>query len=75
MESRSGKKLPNLPKSESEFWDGEVNLKEIKPDTCDHYFEFFDREIKCVRCGIGYYVSASDDIKDGHLYHNGKLIV
>jgi len=69
------RRLPNLPESKSEFWDGEVNLTEVKGKGCRHHFEIFDREIKCTRCGVGYYTNVDDIVEEGHLYHNGKLVV
>jgi len=71
------KRLPDLPRSESEFWQGEVNLIDVKKnqDKCRHNFKVLDREIKCVKCGLGYFINANDDIRDGHLYYDDKIVI
>lgn len=73
------KRLPELPRSDSEFWEGEVNLIDTKKDQevhkCRHNFQILDREIKCSKCGLGYFINVNDDIRDGHLYYEDKLVI
>lgn len=73
------KRLPDLPKSDSEFWQGEVNLidskKNVETHKCRHDFKMLDREIKCLKCGLGYFINVNDDIRDGHLYFNDEFVI
>ncbi len=68
--------LPELPDSKNEFWDGEVQLKNVsKSKSHDHSFKYeSSREIRC-ECGFGLVISQMDRLKDGHLYHGDEFIV
>lgn len=63
-------RLPDLPKSNSKFWDKaekyQVHLQR-KPK-CEHYFEYKNaREIACKSCPVGYYLSGRERLKDGKI--------
>lgn len=73
--AKKEKSLPDLPKSEDNFWLGEVELKEIKQRKCDHEFTLVDRSLKCMKCNMGLYINVDDDFRDGHLYHKGKFVI
>lgn len=75
------KKLDDLPGSDNEdFWkDAEIHTN-LKPHTelseDGHYFERIKgNEAKCKNCGWGFALDPQDEIKKGHLYANGKLII
>lgn len=79
MVARSEKRLPELPRSEDSFWTGEVNLTDIKARraqvACLHSFAKEAAEIKCKKCGMGFFVGAEDRVEDGHFYHKDRLII
>jgi hypothetical protein len=33
------------------------------------------RRIRCTRCPIGFYLSTKEELRDGHVYRQGKLMV
>lgn len=53
-----------------------VNLSERTPVTeHDHFFkEIGGAQIQCV-CGMGFYVDAQDQLKDGHLERDGQRVI
>jgi len=75
--NQSEKRLSDLPESSHEYWsDSERNLhKVVQPEEHKHYFEKVEgaREAKC-KCGFGLFLSAEDNVHDGHLYQNGQLV-
>lgn len=75
---QSQEKLQDLPESTSDYWEhAEINLREIKPkDKCEHFFRYVTaREIHCDKCGCGYFLGVGDELRNGHLYYEGTLIV
>lgn len=53
-----------------------VDIPLREPKKCEHYFEYASsQEIECVECGVGLYVGFGDIVQDGHLYHEGELVV
>jgi len=48
----------------------------IEPRTCKEH-EFFYKgtgnRIQC-KCGVGYELTPTAELKDGHIYENGKLV-
>ena len=68
--------LPDLPTSDSKFWDGEVEVRDMKRNTSHRHFFVREgpSEIRC-ECGFGLFIKEDDDIKDGHLYHSGVLVL
>ena len=64
-------KLPDLPKSNTRFWDkADKFQRDVSTlPTCEHYFEVRGKEIVCRNCNIGY-------IRDGRVkVKKGKLVV
>jgi hypothetical protein len=53
------------------------------PVTCvkgEHSFQVIGlemgmRKAQCMRCPIGYYLGPNDDLEDGHIYINEKLVI
>jgi hypothetical protein len=53
------------------------------PVTCikgEHSFQVIGiemgmRKAQCTKCPIGYYLGPSDNLKDGHVYFNEKLVI
>lgn len=57
---------------DAEMQDIEVGQR----NKCDHFFEMRrSDEIKCVKCNTGFFIGLGDKVKNGHLYHNDKLII
>ena len=78
MQPKPGVKLDSLPPSSDKFWEladkGNIN-NEIEPE-CKHYFVATSgMEISWKGCHIGYTITAGDSVKDGHLYHEGQLVI
>jgi hypothetical protein len=74
---RSGKKLADLPKSESKFWEKADKHQREMADLpkCGHFFEHRGREIICRNCNVGYYASPGMKVKKGHIYIKKKLVI
>lgn len=74
-QSQSKRPLSDLPETKSEYWeDSECELKKMverAPHT--HYFEKIGREARC-QCGFGLFLSAEDNVRDGHLYLGDQII-
>ena len=80
MEEKSSKKekLDPLPESGDEFWKhADVNvirLKETK--SCEHNFvRTRGVEAQCVKCGAGFWLGPGFEVKSGHIYKHGELVV
>lgn len=70
-------KLPELPPSDNVFWEHSERNVKVMEDRRRHehvFKQIKSREIKC-SCGMGLFIGVGDIIKEGHLYHNGKLII
>jgi hypothetical protein len=33
------------------------------------------RRIRCDRCPVGFYITGDDELRDGHVYTKGKLLI
>lgn len=58
---------------------GEHDEYEITPSKkCQHggHFRYVrPNEIRCDKCGVGYYIDSHDRLKDGHLYRRDTLVI
>lgn len=71
-------KLPDLPESGDEFWDGEKNLSRPEAVNSDgpHYFEYSrGKEAYCGHCGWGFLLDKGDYINEGHVYSEDEHLV
>lgn len=81
-------KLADLPGSEDkEFWgDAEINtnikLRSFSGSSHDelsrdgHYFERIKgMQVLCKHCDWGFDLESGDEIKDGHLFSRGELVI
>jgi hypothetical protein len=83
MEAKSSKseKPEPLPANGSDFWKNAENEKcKVGPNrVCDralHEFEMVNgREVKCVRCPLGYVLSVGADIRKKHIYFHGEFVI
>lgn len=59
--------------------DDDGELIHIKPSlNCKdgHYFIYHSSmEVKCMKCPVGYPIGIGTELKDGHLYIHGELIL
>lgn len=47
--------LPDLPPSNSAFWDNaNKSVAQYEHKKCEHYFKRDTQTITCIKCGIGY---------------------
>lgn len=70
--------LDPLPASNDEYWkEAEVNKHEIKPpEACEHLFvRSSGTEVKCKKCPVGFIVTPDIELRDGHLFKHGSLMV
>lgn len=72
--------LDPLPASNDEYWtEVEADVKKLRvsePVKCEHNFvRMAGNEIKCQKCPIGFFVSPGDELKSGHLYRHGSLVI
>jgi hypothetical protein len=76
MENENQKKLDELPPSSDKYWEfSDRYAREMKPNECVHNFEYKDSNAQCTKCGFGLFIDDRDEIKEGHLYRDGKLII
>ena len=71
-------KLPDLPKSsDKDFWlDARNEVYYLKKIDCNHFFQHISaREIECRNCHIGYFYSSGMEVKNGHIYLHGSLVI
>lgn len=70
------KKLSDLPPTENKYWEfSDVYARKIEPRECPHDFEYKESNAQCTKCGMGMFLDDRDEIKDGHLHRDGKLIL
>lgn len=70
-------KLDPLPSSDSKYWENaDINRHILKEEPkCDHSFKRTkSNEVVC-GCGVGYFISPGDELKDGHIYRHGSLMI
>lgn len=72
--------LEDLPESKNEFWDGEVNVIEVKEKPFfkqPHYFvRVKGHQAQCTHCDWGFELDPGDKIEKGHLYtKSGKKVL
>lgn len=70
--------LGPLPPTSDEYWkEANVNKHEItKPVLCEHSFvRMTGMEVRCAKCPIGFIVSPLEELKDGHIYRHGSLMI
>lgn len=69
-------KLPDLPStSDREFWSGKTETVVLnRPDHTHSLVQVSGVEAQCL-CGWGILLDYEDEIKEGHLYRRGKLII
>lgn len=71
--------LKPLPPSNDKYWEySEIKLTNIDAQSvkCEHYFELISStQIKCKKCGVGYFIGMDDMVRDGHLFHADKLVI
>lgn len=68
--------LDSLPPSTDKYWkDANINKHELsEPVLCEHFFvRITGTEVKCNKCPIGFF--STDEIRDGHLYRHGALMI
>ena len=73
-----GAKLDAMPPSESKFWkDSDTFKVEMKkPPKCEHEWQRKkSNEVECIKCHAGLFLSPIDELKDKHIYRNGKLVI
>lgn len=82
MDTKKGKKVIDpLPKSDDGFWkEAEKEVITLGQDkTCTkggHYFvRQKQREAKCIRCPMGFYLGGLEELKEGHVYRDGLLLI
>ncbi len=50
----------------------------LKPNIIgqEHYFEYVNgTEVMCTKCPLGYGVTPDTEVKDGHIYLEGNLVI
>lgn len=50
----------------------------LKPNVIggEHYFEYVNGvEVQCTKCPLGYGVTSDTEVKDGHIYLEGNLVI
>ena len=81
VKSLNQKRLDDLPKSESEFWEGaEVHTNLTPHDIFAKHGHYFKRvsghQAYCEGCGWGFQLDPGDKVIDGHLYNrDGRLVI
>jgi hypothetical protein len=76
--TKSGEaKLKDLPKSDDKFWNlADKHIKKTEYKKCKHVFERRSgREVGCFQCGLGYFLSGKEHLKNGHIYIGKKFII
>ncbi len=65
------KDLENLQQEEN-------NIVTLKPNIIcsEHYFEYVNgTEVMCTKCPLGYGVTPDTEVKDGHIFLEGNLVI
>ena len=70
-------KLDQLPKSDDEYWEHaetiNIELKEVPK--CEHHFvRTTGKHVEC-RCGVGFYITPTMEVKGGSIYEDDFLII
>jgi hypothetical protein len=71
-------KLDPLPPSSDEYWkEANVNKHELsKPAPCEHQFiRKSGTEVQCIKCPIGFIITPDIELKKGHLFKHGGLMI
>ena len=67
MDQRSKNNLPDLPPSNSKFWEGaEKHQIQLMKKEHKHFFKLIEREIIC-ECGAGYPFTGRELVRDGNI--------
>ena len=78
---KAKKEIESLPAQEDKFWEkAETNLYKLKEISCQkggHEFVYVrtGREAKCRKCPVGYILPIGAEIKKGHIFIKGQLVV
>ena len=76
--SRKNRAINTLPSSDSKFWK-EAEVKKIKLEDsprCNHYFERVSGiRAECKKCRVGYFLTPDIQVKKGHIYIEGELVI
>lgn len=84
MDQKSNGEKPknvDLPDHNNEFWpeDAQNYTFKTKQVSCSsrHNFEMTKQanNVKCNECGVGYYLSPGMELKDGHIYFKGNIVI
>lgn len=76
MENENQKKLNDLPPTTDKYWEfSETYARRVEPSECMHRFRYVGSNAECIKCGFGLFLDDRDEIKDEHLYRDGKLII
>ena len=82
MPSKQGEQLAEMPGNEDKkFWlEAENERIKIKdPVTCEkgkhEFFRSQSMEAMCRKCPIGFVLSVGNEVKDGHIYLHGTLLI
>lgn len=77
-EKKGKKEVENLPPNTDSFWDNadkEV-IKLTKAKSCKHYFlRISGIEVECQNCHAGFQISLGYQVKNGHIYLHGSLVI
>lgn len=79
-EEKVKKELPPLPDNNHGFWKGaeKYTFTPSDPYTCveQHYFvRKSGTEAQCRDCPVGYMIIPGYDVKEGHIYLHGSLVI
>lgn len=79
-EGKPEEKLPPLPENADRFWRGAEKyvFTPGKSVTCEekHYFvRKSGTEVQCRDCPVGYMIMPGYEVKDGHIYQHGTLVI
>lgn len=70
--------LDPLPASTDEYWkEANINKHELQaPVLCEHKFvRMTGTEVRCHKCHVGFIITPDIDLKDGHLYKHGSIMI
>jgi hypothetical protein len=69
--------LDNLPGNDDEYWK-DADIKKVKitdSPKCEHTFvRTKGNHVEC-KCGVGYFLSPGFEVREGHIYALGKLVI
>lgn len=69
-----------LPPDNDPFWkEAEVNRYKVGPNLAcgrgEHKFIQKGAAAECTKCPVGYNLGAGGEVKDGHIYIRGELLI